>query len=82
MTQHVQSLYLAVFCRALPFVGKKNSSSLAAAADVSDPWQAFSVSSKIIYGKCSKIENTSQKKCSFSGLEFTKSVSDYETGIP
>ena len=46
MTQHVQSLYLAVFCRARPFVGKKNSSSRAAAAAVSEPWQAFSVSSE------------------------------------
>ena len=80
MTQHVQSLYLAVFCRARPLVGKKNSSSLAAAAAVSDPWQAFSVSSEKIYNKCSKIASTFQIKCWFSGLEFTKCVSDYQTG--
>lgn len=46
MTQHVHSLYLAVFCRPGPVLGKKNSTSLAADVVLSEPWQAFSVLSE------------------------------------
>ena len=43
MTQHVQSLNVAVLLLPFPTEGKKNSSSLAAEAGESDPWHAFLV---------------------------------------
>jgi len=46
ITQHVQSEKVAVFCRPGAFAGKKNSSSLAAARGLSEPWQAFLVVSE------------------------------------